>query len=403
MAKHASPSVHAPTLASPRWLVALSLCLGLAACGGGSSSPITPVPAPAPSPVPAPVIVEGNTTLVDGLAINNFTDNETIRYPLPLLYGLTLPGLAEVQLELHGSIYKAPVSDGLFKVALPMKPGANPVKITTGSSSHVFTLNYVPDDNPRKVRMMLAVPSDGDGRFIAEPGVDNSIPAAQKKLALQGLLMQSATAEMMFKAGLRRTTYGLVTDAQGNPTVDVLVLPKTRAELHAMSDQQMYSVIADTITANGRDPNLKYMVTMSFSSYVDRKVVGHAALGGGYLGIFGSLHLHTCPDRLDQLQAAFADIRGIDLAQFPDDSNSRMSYWANCSTGMGASLHELGHALDLPHTPTGIMSRGFDHFSRLYMAREPGLPVTLTRAQEGGAIWDPQSAAVLKTQPWLVH
>ena len=90
----------------------------------------------------------------------------------------------------------------------------------------------------------------------------------------------------------------------------------------------MYSVIADTITANGRDPNLKYMVTMSFVfTWTGRWSATRP--WGGYLSIFGSLHLHTCPDRLDQLQAAFADIRGIDLAQFPDDSNSRRSYWAN--------------------------------------------------------------------------
>ena len=47
----------------------------------------------------------------------------------------------------------------------------------------------------------------------------------------------------------------------------------------------------------------------------------------------------------------------------------REYYWANYSTGLGASLHELGHTFDLAHTPTGVMARGFDDLYRVFITQ----------------------------------
>ena len=44
----------------------------------------------------------------------------------------------------------------------------------------------------------------------------------------------------------------------------------------------------------------------------------------------------------------------------------REYYWANYATGLGASLHELGHTFDLAHTPSGIMARGFDDLHKVF-------------------------------------
>jgi hypothetical protein len=44
----------------------------------------------------------------------------------------------------------------------------------------------------------------------------------------------------------------------------------------------------------------------------------------------------------------------------------REFYWANYATGLGASLHELGHTFDLAHTPSGIMARGFDDLHKVF-------------------------------------
>lgn len=330
----------------------------------------------------APKVVKGNTTLVNGLAINNFSNRETIRYPLPILYGLTAPEVNTVQLALNGTTYQTEVKAGIFKLPILLKPGLNEITVITGSTSNKFYLNYQVANNPKKVKMMIAIPSDDDGRFLAERGVDNSLAVAKQKLTVQALLMQSATAEMMYKAGLNHVTFALELGNNGQPSVETLRLPFTRAQLLKKTDDELYDLIAETIDNSIYNSNLKYMVTMSFSSYAKGKVSGHTALGGGYLGIFGSLHLHTCPNTLAQVTAAFTNAKEIDLALFPDDSNGRMTYWANCATGMGASLHELGHTFDLPDTSIGIMERGFDNFNRLFLLREPDFNSVLTRAKE---------------------
>lgn len=46
-------------------------------------------------------------------------------------------------------------------------------------------------------------------------------------------------------------------------------------------------------------------------------------------------------------------------------------YWANYATGLGAALHELGHTFDLAHSPTGVMSRGFDDIHRFFTVVTP--------------------------------
>ena len=48
---------------------------------------------------------------------------------------------------------------------------------------------------------------------------------------------------------------------------------------------------------------------------------------------------------------------------------SREYHWANYATGLGASLHELGHTFDLAHTPSGIMARGFDDLHKVFIVQ----------------------------------
>ena len=49
-----------------------------------------------------------------------------------------------------------------------------------------------------------------------------------------------------------------------------------------------------------------------------------------------------------------------------DDSAYRGTYGGSFATTLGALIHELGHTLDLGHTETGIMARGFDDMDRFF-------------------------------------
>jgi hypothetical protein len=384
-----------------RRLASLALSGGLlallAGCGGSSE---VSTPARKPEPI-TPVPVTPEPAKPSGIEVTNFSDRETLRYSLPVLVGRVNADVKTIELVAANKSYVADVVDGNFKAIIPLRFGSNDITLKAGDRSTHIQLNYLAADNPKKVRMMYAIAADDDGHFMAEPGMPNSIEEAKTRLALQALLMQSATAEMMYKGAKQRVTYALVEDGNGNPIVSTLRLPLTRAQLHAKTDEQLYDVVADALRAANLPGNAKNMVTMGFSDYRQGKFLGHAALGIDNLGIFGGLHLYACPARLDQLSASFSNARKIDSNVLPDDSGGRESYWAQCATGMGASLHELGHTFDLEHTPTGIMSRGFDNFNRLFMLREPNFAPVLTTPNEGGAVWDPVSYKVLLRSEWF--
>ena len=44
----------------------------------------------------------------------------------------------------------------------------------------------------------------------------------------------------------------------------------------------------------------------------------------------------------------------------------RGTYGGSFATTLGALIHELGHTLDLGHTESGIMARGFDDMDRFF-------------------------------------
>ena len=51
-------------------------------------------------------------------------------------------------------------------------------------------------------------------------------------------------------------------------------------------------------------------------------------------------------------------------------------------TGLGASLHELGHTFDLAHTATGVMARGFDDLHKVFtIQRSRGSRASSTERQ----------------------
>jgi hypothetical protein len=73
---------------------------------------------------------------------------------------------------------------------------------------------------------------------------------------------------------------------------------------------------------------------------------------------------------------------------------------------MGACLHELGHAFDLLHVtdPQGIMSRGFDRFSRVFVPVEAPHSRKKTPyafPDNEVARWAPAHAYILKDSRWF--
>lgn len=138
-----------------------------------------------------------------------------------------------------------------------------------------------------------------------------------------------------------------------------------------------------------------------FDSRWDQKsdiIRTHSALGGGNglqsLGMFGSHCVYSWPSCFERIVPCLLDSTPIDLRFLSNDSNQSGEYWRAFNIGAGAMLHELGHALSLWHSGSGIMSRGYNELNRAFMTLEPRRDgrhefenVPITAEKESGAHW----------------
>src|SRR5690606_24154837 len=222
--------------------------------------------------------------LPTGCELLNFSDGETISYKLPILFRQCPTEETMVEIKVAGKTYRWPVSAGHLKGAVSLEPGDNDICLHSSAGSVSTTLRYEPVDNPQKVKMVYAIAANDDGQFLAAPGVANDLETAKQIIAVQSLMMQSATAEMIYRATGIHQTYSVVEDEDGLPIIEVFPLRETRDQLYSMEGLDIYYTIQDQLQTQAQNTN-KYMVIMGFSSYENGETLAHAALGGGNLGI----------------------------------------------------------------------------------------------------------------------
>lgn len=345
------------------------------------------------------------------LAVENLADGEQLRYPLALLTGTMPTDVEEVSAGLlDGPPIAWPAVGGGFKTLVRLAPGANDVVLEAGGVLHCFSLTYDPPTNPRFVRLIYILPADGEGQFDAPAGEPNDAASAMKRIATAAELMQTFTAEKLNAQGFGRRTFRLVRDEEGAPVVEIFRSKLTLAEARAMEDGDLFNSFYREL---GRLPSRADSIDVAVMSMTHwdpalQDALAHMALGayGGRLGLFGSGGLHTWAESLDQVAARFLDDRRIDTAELFDDSANRGTYWANYATGVGATLHELGHTLSLPHPANGegVMYRGFDAFNRTFMMEEPESNVSPALSPvrpEDETGWDRSAAVRLGFHRWL--
>lgn len=290
---------------------------------------------------------------------------------------------------------RLPCFGGRFKALCLLNKGTNRLRLCTYSEADVLldsvetAITYVCEKPRYRVRLIYGLTKNGDGSFQVSSKVSGSNQGTrvqgEKRLAMAGLLIQTATAELLYRQGLERKTF--VFDQQHAsllPPVTTFRFSFTDEEAFGLRDGALWSTIHEQLAASSgllpdREDTID-LVVMSFTRYDSRsKVVkAHTALGGGRLALFGGGCLYSWPETLAQVVERFLDDRPCDASLF-DDSGGRGKMWSVTSTTIGALLHELGHCLSLPH-PTGklswkgggIMARGFDHFNRLFVGVESG-------------------------------
>lgn len=347
------------------------------------------------------------------LAITNHQNRSTVRYPVILLRGTIEANSADVTIRNTNAPKNAkPVNvvqhNGRFKALVELTKGHNLIELRSEKSEEPVKLEitYKPQTNPYYVRLIWMTDKTGKTEFAAPS--EETPQDYEARLRTAGQLMQTMTAERMNDLGMGRRTFRLERDEQGQVIVHTLKAPENAEYYYQLADGKWWNEVYRWLNRKYSDPFAKNVVLAAFTrkDLQTKRMKAHTALGGGNLGLFGSASIFSWPRDIADATEVFHDARRVDPTKVHDDSAGRGTYWGLASTTIGATLHEMGHTFGLPHCRDrlGIMTRGFDHFNRVFTFQDP--PSGRNRqvrqfGQEEEAYFAPISASFLRWSRWF--
>ncbi|MCX7749059.1 MAG: PA14 domain-containing protein [Clostridia bacterium] len=344
---------------------------------------------------------------VPDIEVINFSDGETIRYPLPLIHGLLKDtGATSVTLTNTTSGRSTKIMQGLahqgkFKVLADLVAGENDLIIQSGTKQIAFTLNYEPQTSGAVTRIFWYVPSGGDTRYQTQ--LTNDPQNYADKLSTYMKAVQSFTAESMNLNGYGRKTFNLeMIETTGKVNVHVLEsnYPTSYYYNTTYNKGNLYGEVANLVPQQYPKPGTKNVAFVGFSKYDDAAdyMYAHCALGGGDYGVFGGSTVWLFPNNEMELQSKFSSLGPVD-PNFIGEAGTTTVQKA-ISIGYGAALHELGHAFGLPHEGgiSSIMIRGYDWLHRFFVLKDGDGYVF---KDDELPAWDPVSAVTLSSSPFF--
>ncbi|KAI9208552.1 putative peptidase family-domain-containing protein [Polychytrium aggregatum] len=386
------------------------------------------------------------------MEFHNVTYNETIFQRAVLIYGrVSSAALADATVLVHSDGFPTlefPCVDGFFKALCILQPGLNNLRFQLQEQPDIvqhLALTYQKQSHLPPLHLAILVAKDST--FAIDTPHDKhrqTITDAIEKLRFNAYMWQAFTAEQMRRNGFGRRSFTIheelieETISQrlgGTPqeTARVFVVPTKEplSELRRwdlaqqksgsssgsddsddseVSRPDLYSIFLDALRGYGAPFDKPcHVAGLILDSHWEPKknaILAHAALGGSggdiSLGMFGSHLTHAWPSCFEDLIESLEDDTPNDpTATANDNGECQTSFKAFC-IGSGAFLHEVGHSYTLTHTPSGIMSRGFNHFNRSFNSRDPYIGLRpITMHLEDGSHWHRLDCVRLRFHPDL--
>lgn len=339
------------------------------------------------------------------LTLDNVQPGELVRYPVISVRGKATA--TKVSVGLAGTkLNPVVLQNGEYIGLVELKAGINMVLVVADKESIKIRVDYRPMKTVYRLRAIWYTSADEGAEYPYEkPGAPQRL---QDKLDTALKMMQSFTAEAMNEAGYGKKTFALDLDDKGKVKITIVKSTHTGAELRDAKNEVTWSEAYAQLKPMFDEKVNKYVAIMAFSRWdkATRCAKGAFALGGGALAMIYGGTVSLWPNSIPEVQKAFGDATFVDPAATYEDSGNRRTVGANVSTAYGAWLHELGHTFGLPHCADrfGVMSRGFDYFSRRFLITEPpvhGKEKPSVYGPKEIAYWEPFQAARLNWSPWF--
>ncbi|XP_018329441.1 uncharacterized protein LOC108739853 [Agrilus planipennis] len=270
-------------------------------------------------------------------------------------------------------IYPVECINSSIKSLIELQIGKNYIKISCACSSAKIVVEYSPRVTDFTVQPLYIVCNGSDGRFQSPPNENNSAESACKRITLGCKILQLIFAELLEMVGHSRKTFEL-----SSAGCCVFNSNLTYQEARKTNQEQLWQYFAKEIMNSSiGSSKTKYLAFLSCTyfnkdkGFVSNNIFdaaeGYVAFGGGGLALLGSACLYTWPEYVSNVLDRFKDESVVNKSQFLDDSCYRGTIAGCYSTTLGSALHELCHTLDLGHTRTGIMGRGFNNIQDFFI------------------------------------
>lgn len=240
-----------------------------------------------------------------------------------------------------GELCKCPLVAGKFRAFVHLNQVDNVIRLRGDASEsiRIETVTLEPIRLQRFVRLVYVVCRDRhgqfDGSFQAPNEEDASLTSALTRISIGALMMQYFYSETLSS----RKTFRLELNDFHEPIVHVLSIDKSRDELYAMSQDELWQCVAKSLlTSYLADQNCKYLAFCSFTRYAfnSKKLIrqlkhkdfvqmtkGFVSLGGGGLALLGTHCLYTWPRSVPEIVHCLTDARPVDIRKFMNDSCGR--------------------------------------------------------------------------------